>query len=295
MGTLEATHDTIAGLLPECGADSIKQAGQSRWRLAFSNGEVRTALAAVDGDWMTLEVRPPAASRRSSNPQQLWDCLERNHWLPVGAKFVLMPPDRYPRIRAELFLEEGTCRAEAVRAASLGLKAAFHLLSKAEESKPSSMVARDDEAQTKSCDLEELCTSTGWDFARRGSGHLAVQLESPGGACHAILAHHGQGAAATVHLAACEALGAKQRHALGLLLLTACGLVRMIRSTAAQEDGRTALGYEVVMESSPTAGQLARGLSALSVACGLCGPREIAAMQDECIADRYLAIRGWAS
>jgi hypothetical protein len=295
MGTLAATQDAIAGLLPACGADSIQRVGQSCWRLAFSNGEIRAALAATDGDWLTLEVRPPVASRRSSSPQSLWDCLGKNHWLPGGIKFVLRPQDRSPRIRAELPLEAGICTAEAVCAAGQGLRAAFHYLGEAEELRPSSVAARDAEVQTTGCDLEDLCTSIGWDFARRASGHLAIRLESRGGACHAILAHHGQGASATVCLAACKALGPKPRHALAILLLAADGLVRMIRSTAAQEEGRTALGYEVVMESCPTAEQLDRVLSALSVACGLCGPREIATMQDEYIADRYLAIRGWAS
>ena len=295
MGILETPQDAMAGLLPACGADSIQRVGQSCWRLAFSNGAIRAALAATDGDWLTLEVRPPAASRRSSSPQSLWHYLGKNHWLPGGIKFVLRPQDRSPRIRAELPLEAGICTAEAVCAAGQGLRAAFHYPGTAEELRPSSMAARNDEGQTIGCDLEELCTSVGWGFARRASGHLAVRLESPGGACHAILTHHGQGVSATVCLAAGKALGAKPRHALAILLLTVAGLVRMIRPTALQEDGRTALGYEVVMGSCPTAGQLDRVLSALSVACGLCGSREVAAMQDEYIADRYLAMRGWAS
>jgi len=55
------------------------------------------------------------------------------------------------------------------------------------------------------------------------------------------------------------------------------------------------LGFEVVLDVPATAQQLDRGLCALSVACGLYGPREIAALQDERMAERYLAIRGWAS
>lgn len=296
MVTRGPIHDRLAGLLPECGARAIEQAGPCLWKLTFANGAVRRAVAAGDGNWLTLEAKLPADRRRSADPQSLWTCLEYNWGLPAGAKFVLTSKDRCPRIRVDVPLDEGTCSAEAIRRAGHALRAAFHCLGKAAQAEPCATAGQDrTEAHARVCDLEEICTSSGWAVARRAAGALSVRLESRGGTHHASLAPRAQGVSAAVHLAACDALGAGPYQALAILLLTASGLVRMVRATAErQEDGRTAVGFEVMLDTPPTAQQLGCGLSAVSVACGLCGPREIAALQEEGLARRYLAIRGWA-
>ncbi len=301
MGIFETPEPSIGEALAGCGAQSVKQLGESSWKLSFSNGEAFDAVAMTDEDWLAVEVQNPAAQKRpSSRLGQLWDFLALNPLLPGGVKYALMPKDRGPRIRVELPLEEGACPAGAIRLAALGLKVAFHRLNDkaqaddATDPKPT-CPAETEAADEKGDDLSDLCNAAGWKFAKRASGRLAVELEAPANPCQAIVEHRGAGIAAAVELAACEGLGRESRHAAALMLLTACGLVRMVRATASRTDARTALGYEVAMGVGPTAGQLGRALSALSVACGFCGQQELAAMQDESIAQRYLSVRGWSS
>ena len=296
MGSDLDIERTIAEALAACGARSVKQTGARHWRLAFTNGEQFTAIAVAGEDWLEIEVQSPAASKRPPRAARPWECLEWNPGLSGGVKFALAPPDRCPRIRVELPLEEGGCQPEALRMAGLGLKRAVgRLCGKAEAGKPDRAGRAEEKgaAEAGGSDLEALCASAGWGFTRRASGRIAVELEAPDCPAQAIVARRGAGLAATVELLSCDALSAKSRHAAALLLLTACGLVRMVRSTAGGADGRTVLGYEVTLEPSPTDGQLGRGLSALSVACRLCGPQEVEAMQDEHLAQRYLAVRGW--
>jgi hypothetical protein len=303
MEILHDTQQTLEEVLAGCGARSVKQFGESRWKLSFSNGKAFGVIAVADEEWLSMEVQPPSGGGRPTGPEPLWDCLEWNAGLPGGVKFALGPQDRCPRIRAELPLEDGINPAEAVRLAVGGLKAAFHRLGDgagADEPQRACAAAEPDAAgaaagEAKVPDLADLCTSAGWQFNRRASGHLAVELETLAPSCQAVVEPRRRGLTAAVQLASCEGLGPESRRAAAMMLLTACGMVRMVRAIAARADGRTVLGYEVAMEPSPTPAQLGRGLSALSVACSLCGPQEMAALQDGAVAKRYLAARGCSS
>ena len=59
-------------------------------------------------------------------------------------------------------------------------------------------------------------------------------------------------------------------------------------------DEATVGRFEVIFESPPTPGVLRHALSALSVACRLCG-REAKALEAEGLAREYLSVRGWSS
>ncbi len=292
--TTQPIHDVLAA----CGAKDIVQQDSRHWKLSFRNGKTFSALASADEDWLELRVKTNSSGRRRCAPARLWHCLRCNGDLPGGAKFALRPHDLRPRICAELPLEEGTCPPQVLQQTGQGLRLAIDRLRERRKASQLPLLIDESAGMTEcnepQCDLGELCEAAGWKFARRASGDLAVELEAPGGSV-AILTQSGCQVTATVCFAASERPAvASTRHAAALMLLTASGLVRMIRAVVTDDQGRITLSYQVRMQS-PTTERLARALSALSVVCRLCGKQEIEAIQDQAIADRYLAVRGWAS
>jgi hypothetical protein len=83
------------------------------------------------------------------------------------------------------------------------------------------------------------------------------------------------------------------QQALGVLLLSANGAVRLARA-AVKADSKQAATFEVAFGALPSASELDLALSALSVACRLFG-REAKALEDENVARRYLELQGWLS
>lgn len=301
MKILQTSEPSISEVLSACGARSVKPLGTNRWQLSFVNEKTVSVLVVADEEWLTLEVQMPATRKCQVSLDQLGRCLEWNGTLPGGVRFALLPHDRCPRIQTEFPLEQGVCSVEILRLAGLGLTTAFHrFMDHVETGDPDrlGLAAKKTETVVNSCDcdLEEMCVSAGWKCTGRPSERLAVELETPGDTTYAIVERRGQGVAASVELTHSESLGQKSHHAEALMLLTTCGLVRMIRATAFKKaDERMTLGYEVVMTPIPTAGQFSQGLAALSVACHLCGHQETEAMMEESLAERYLTVRGWSS
>ena len=85
------------------------------------------------------------------------------------------------------------------------------------------------------------------------------------------------------------------RQALAVALLTICGIIRMARATARENDGQAAARFEVVFSNAPCSGELVHALAALSVACRLCGKEVKVLQEEEEVAREYLAVRGWPS
>ena len=102
------------------------------------------------------------------------------------------------------------------------------------------------------------------------------------------------GVLVSVEVTRCETFSQPSRQALGVLLLTACGLVRFARAAVEEKGGQALARFEVRFSTAPSALELTHALAALSVACRLCA-QEAKALQDEEIAGKYLAIRGWFS
>jgi hypothetical protein len=151
------------------------------------------------------------------------------------------------------------------------------------------------EAQSvEASDLRGLCEETGWKFTQRAAGKLAVDLETRSGFYQALVEERGNGAvSAIVDFAAGTSFGEESKRAIGALLLRASGVVRMARAVVKEEgEGESAAaGFEALFQTRPSAAELCHALSALAVACGLCGQATLA-MQDEFVAENYLAAQG---
>lgn len=298
-GDVQVDERSIAAAIGRC-ASSAKQVGAGRWQFALTNGATLHAEASMEQDWLLLDAampKPPAGPAADDAPGA-WDLLLRNAALAGGAKFVFLPRRRAAHVRAEIPLDVRATIARRLRRACRGCKAALgeyrgHTAHKGPSRRRAS--AKRPGPKDKDGALAELCTAAGWDFAERAPGVLTVELDVPGDAYHALLARRtGRRVAVAVELASCSRPSEATRLALGLMLLTASGMVRMARAAAEAVEGRTATRFEAVLHHTPAPGELAHALSALSVACRLCG-REARTLQDETVAQRYLSVRGWSS
>ena len=138
-------------------------------------------------------------------------------------------------------------------------------------------------------ELAAQCRESGWTFAER-SGKLVVDLEVPDAFQQAAVEPKAQrGVAVSVDVTASgEPLAMPCQEALALLLLRACGVVRMVRAAVEDVGSGTAARFEVLFSDTPCSAELAHAFSALSVACRIAG-REAAILQhDEIVARAYL-------
>lgn len=300
---IDAQDAQAAGVhdaLKQCGSSVQQSAGG--WAFVLSNGSTIAGTARIDDGWLVLDA--PLSSRRrrrALRPQRLWRLLEWNGRLAGLAKFALLPRTGCLHLRAEIPLDDGAdapgarsaaaCAAEVRRACDGWRAAAARYRRKRIDPAPPHL--GDDAAAT--CELAVLCRQSGWAFDERGDGRLSVALDLADRSQRALLDRRPDGSlAAQAEILAAPALPPAARDALALLLITACGVVRMARAaveeTGDDGDRRTAARLEANLAPPASPAALSEALSALSVAAGLCG-REARALQDERLAREYLAAR----
>lgn len=284
----------IAMMLEKCSA-SINQTGRGRWELALVNGKSVSATATLLDGWLSIDA--PVSDR--IDRADLWRLLVLNASLAGLSKFVLMPDHRSVHVRSEISIAEEEDEFEAdvasnsatrVQEACAGMKGA---LSRIHDEKPGgilkSKAASDNHEAAKPEHLRRVCEEIGWRFTERSAGKLVVDLEAQGGFFQATVEQRSVGARVSAEVARWNALAESSRHALAVLLLRAGALVRMARPAIEEDESQIGARFEVVFKELPRAFELAHALSALSVACALCG-REARAVQDEIIAREYLTI-----
>jgi hypothetical protein len=144
--------------------------------------------------------------------------------------------------------------------------------------------------------LEELCTSAGWNFHRRGAGRIAIALDVPGSSANAVLACGSENdIQAIVEWPGWSAATEKSRQAAALLLLKVGGVVRLVRPAIALAGEREMLQLQAPLGPAPGAGELDHALAALSIACRMCQREAALLLSDESIARRYLSLCGWSA
>ena len=289
----------IAMSLENCGA-SINQTGRGRWELELVNGKSVSATAMLLDGWLSIDA---SVSDRIGHAD-LWRLLTLNASLVGFSKFVLMPDHRSVRLRCDISLGEDDDEFETdvvststtrVREACVGMKSA---LARFHDEKPSGRVkskpASDNQEAATPQHLRRVCEDAGWKFTERSTGKFVVDLEAQGGFFQATVEQRSVGAHVSAEVARWNALAESSRHALAVLLLRAGALVRMVRPAIEEDESQIGARFEVVFRELPRAFELAHALSALSVACSLCG-REAKAVQDENIAKEYLTIGSYLS
>jgi hypothetical protein len=297
----------VAETLDDC-AGSLEQLGPVRWSFLPSNGADLRVEARIDEGWLLLNAGLPARRYRPT-AAALWHMLEQNGGLPGGAKLARLSGQRQLSACAELRLDREIDLGTRLSQACAGLKAAevVHVaVSEAAElvvpegwspGADEQGGGRSTQSDSSSSDLRELCEESGWTFTEQPGGRLVVDLDVPGEFHQAALQRKGsRQVVVTTNLAPCDGSApARCRQALGLLLLRACGVVRMARAAAGVFEARASARFEVAFDTEPCAGELAHALSSLSTACRLCAKEADVLHSDERIAREYLARWGRAS
>jgi hypothetical protein len=275
----QAIRAALAAVTPE-----LTPAGDSGWRFTLLNGAPHIVTAKIDNDWLVFEAE---WASHAPPPEFFWDALVRNASLGGLAKLVLTR-DGSPRLRAEIPESESLDLSTRVRETCGGLQAGW--THKADHA--STDLPRVSEAE--SIDLKGLCTEAGWLYAERGGRKLAVELEVPGGFCQALLSPAENGIRISCEVATIDAITEECRQAIAGFLLAASGLVRMGRASVITNGTSAVAQFEVVFGSAPSPLEISNALESLSVSCSLCG-EEIKTLKVPAIAERYLALRGWAA
>lgn len=136
-------------------------------------------------------------------------------------------------------------------------------------------------------DVAGALKETGWPFVERSPRTYVVDLEVRDSFAQAIVENQtGRDIVAGVDAAKYESLSDGQRQALGVFLLTACGVFRMARASVLETETSASVRFEVRL-TDPKPAELGHALAALSVAMDLCG-RETRCFEDRQIAETYL-------
>lgn len=269
---------------------NVRATDPKEWQLSMAN---RKGVARIDDGWLVLEFPPPRG--RAPSPLRI---LERNAELSGNTKYVLLADDSV-RLRAEVPIEEAYVRGAAGIAAQ-AREAVADLASALGASTPSvtSMIDAPGDAGgengASSFDPKTLCNEVDWPHSERSSGRLHVDLDVVGGAFYqAAVERNGGRIVQRVELVAEGDVATESLTGLAIaaLLLTVSGAVRMVRAVSWESGSGQTWGFEVQLPETTTVATFAHGLSALSVACGLCGREVRALAHDPALARLYLEIR----
>lgn len=269
---------------------SVRATDSKAWQLSIAS---RRGVARIDDGWLVLEFPPPRG--RAPSPLRT---LERNAELRGNAKHVLLV-DGSALLRAEVPVEEAFGRGAAgiawqVREAVAGLVSAIAASTSCTSSTGEAPSDGGGENGASSSDPGALCGEADWSYSERSSGRLHVDLDVAGGAFYQAAVERDAGhIMQRVELlaegdAATESLAGS---AIAALLLPVSGVVRMARAVSWESDAGRSWGFEVQLPGTITVATFVHGLSALSVACGLCGREVRALAHDPELARLYLEIR----
>jgi hypothetical protein len=286
---LRTREVAIGESLEKC-ASLVERVGQGEWNFILNNGSMLLASARADEHWLHLDA--PLKNGMSRN-QDAWQLLKMNQGLRGLSKLTFLPGQSTPRVRAEIPLDEDVDLQRRLPEACAGLKAAAGKLhgEKDEQTRAYSIAGPPESEGCDAAELRNLCAESGWKFTERTATKLAVDLEARSGFYQAIVEEQAGGAVSiAVELMRNTAIiGEISKRALGTLLLRASSVVRLARGSV--NEGGEGAGFEVSFQTTPSVAELGHALSALTVACELCG-QEAVAMQDEFVAKNYLAAQG---
>lgn len=221
----------------------------------------------------------------------LWKLLQLNSITPGAIKFAIDGRSRSICLRSEMPLvgDKGILSNRIIDTCA-GFEKALWLYSRGADPGQRSVAHR----EPAPVDLPGLCVEAGWVSSDR-SGSTIVRLDVPDDFYEATLVvEKSRGIVASTQLLTGSGWPGECRLALGVLLLSVSGHMRMVRAfveSAAQS--RTALHFGAVIGTSPRGSELDAGLSALSLACCMFG-KEVRALLDRNVANSYLETRGWA-
>jgi hypothetical protein len=283
-------------------ADSVEATGRQQWQFHLGRGGGLDASLRIDRGWLQVSAPlggdcPRDAGDRPDDcsDDRLQAMLAANARIGGGVKFVLAGDPPRPFLAGEIPLaaEEDLELDERIgqlcRGLGQGAREWRHPL--AERGIPPGGVRQSAPAADEESRFEEICRESGWTVSRRGKGRFAVRLDVREAFYQAQVEPAGEGCRL------CAALGQSVfdvdvcRRAAGVLLLAACGLVRMAAATVVPGDAAWQYRWEAVLAGASQPKEWDHALSALTIACQTTA-LELAALEDPALAEAYLQLRG---
>jgi hypothetical protein len=280
----------IAAVAQACGHCATRPSEEA-WRALLSDDGPHKVSARVQDGW--LLVRAPAPRRASR--RAAWDLLRLNARVGRGARLALAPHDRLLVVLADLPLEDEVDLAALVADASDGLRALMRAADADTVEYPTpEPPAVESAGEAVPIPLSTLLQGSPWSFVERSPRRLAVDLDVAGRFSQAVVEASCDRCRASVGLQTGPVSSARAREALGLLLLTLTGTLKMVRASVNGSGEAETPALEVSLPGHLTPVELHHALAALSIACAEVGA-EARVLNSEEIAEAYLAARGRAA
>lgn len=266
-----------------------------RW--AITSGD-RQGTALFSDHWFVIDF-PPGRGR----PRRPVRLVAQNTQLPGNAKHVLH--DGSVRIRAEIPLDEpgvqDSDELEAlVRQSVVGVSLALAADRKSDRTDvpPGARLdlSVDSPVTEQRVSLAELCTDAGWSFSERSEDRISVDLDVAENSYYKASVDHGpesirisvnpnRGDPATETIS---------HQAIAALMLSVSGAVRMVSAISSRSTGKPGKSHDtffrIVLPSTTSSSTFAHSLSALSVACEICGAEVRALAEDPGLARAFLEV-----
>jgi hypothetical protein len=263
---------------------------EAQWELVSHNEPCLSVQASLDDDWLQLRADTGIAAGNGRTSR----VLQWNGRLEGAAKFSLRRESRSIGICGEIPLHTESDIVPSLAATLAGFGQAALLIHDSSvrdaDAKPKETCEKP--AQESTPALHQLLADTAWPFTERSNGSCMVELDSKDDFHQAPIKIGPDGCRrASVELAVWETPAPASKDALAVLLLTAAGVIRMVRPFIVENPGgRMTAGFEISFLPDIYPSLLGKGFSSLSIACRFCG-REAVALNNSRIAEEYLAIR----
>ncbi len=291
--TTDVLTDAVSASLANS-ASAIKQTAHQRWTLELTNGSPHAASARLDDHWLCLDI--PLVDMDCPSDRQLRRMLTIQAGIDGAAKITL-EPDGSLSVRAEAPLTDDSDKTRRISAACESIKSALDALASSRRQRGKKAIVIDDRPEAPDASnefsseaLADLCSQSGWTPFDGPSGKPAVKIDSRLRTYNAILTPLSDaGVAIRVDVASTAGASESRLAALAEILLRACGVVRMVKAYVCDRPDSHPAVFAVTLPGPVAQGELGEALSALAVACEICG-NEISALQNEEIAQAYLSL-----
>lgn len=289
----------ISGCL-DCLDGRVTKAGPTSWRLTLPGEGKAPTTFTLHPNWIVVErtLSGCRVTRRARTTTKAWRLLDPKLPLPSGARAVLPAGETKARIRAERPLLQTPREDPAALVWWINLACADAASCDGGAQTTASRFDSEsvqEPSGTTQVNVSELCSLAGWSVTPRiGSDDVVVALPArDGGVCHALATLEGSAVRFRVDLGivgdaattpACQA-------AMVVTLLRTAGSVRLVRSTAACNDGRVSAALQVCVPIPVSSESLNQALPALAFAHQQVAKELDALARDDALAHTYLALQ----
>lgn len=265
---------------------AVKRLGPGRWEFLLNSEHDLPGSMSLDDDWIAFEIlTPPQKAALTSDP---WQIALANANLVGVSRLSFSAEDQSLILRADIPMTRKLAPDSLVKAFD-DLTLALDRLS-GSKSPGTKIIERPNYLPP---DVRQTCEEHGWNITERQDRTLLIDLAS-GDAFHQ--ARVGFSDSGGITLAAdvirMDEPSKVSKAAIGSLLGRVSAVIRMVRPCVARSDERYVVRLEAALPRMPAEHDIHEGLSALSVACRMCG-RELEILRDEHFAGEYLAMTGW--